>query len=877
MATEARRSDAAIAHAIVFVSGLCALVYQIAWARAFIPAFGLSVYATTAVVAAFMTGLGIGSHVAPKLLDRWRGDPWRLYALVEAGIGAGALCVPLSIGPITRLYLAAAESVAGPPLMAIRFGLAASAMLVPTLLMGLTLPIVVHACAAARGPEGADERGRTAGTLYGVNTAGAAVGCVLVGFFLLFEYGTRLTIASMAALNAAVALCALAMSRRSRGARGVPQPSPPPAPSVAARAAGPGTRTLLAAYGLIGVASFGFEIAWFRVLVLYLQSATHSFSILLASYLSGLACGSLAYSRWIEPRLRGDRAWTRGVQTLVIGQLALAVIASLTFPVAKAWIPPIWALLIHWMGADSWGVIAFQKTAVASVIIVPPTLIMGATFPLLVGLYRRAAGASDAASVGRLYAANTAGAVVGSVLTGFVLFDAFGVQGTIVALSTLTLCIGLALALTSAPLGRRFAFAIGAFACAFLAVQAATPRRLLASAIEESRDMDVIFYRETAADVTMVGRNRRHPEIRQLIFHDGRGTCTTAHVGNYDNRMFAYSTLVQDPDARDVLVISMGCGNTASAFAAFPIESLDIVDLSRSAFEAARLFEATNLGVLRDPRVRTFADDGRNYLLKSSRTYDVIQLEPPSIHTDGVVYLYTTEFYEIARRRLRAGGVLSQWIDTGQIGREAGYVLVNTMRNTFEDLTVWSSGAGVWWVNGRVGPRDGPPIDASKVNALFSRRRVVADMRRVGTSLPDVLANIIASPAAVARIVADRPVITDDRTYIDFLTPRIKQPYALGGGVGYYNSVLRPLFRDAWKAHGTFRGEPRFDHLFHPPHLHDRESGRAIDAALVDFPADFVREVRGLRSLEERRKAVMPQRAERAPDREATRPPVQPG
>lgn len=254
----------------------------------------------------------------------------------------------------------------------------------------------------------------------------------------------------------------------------------------------------------------------------------------------------------------------------------------------------------------------------------------------------------------------------------------------------------------------------------------------------------------------------------------------------------AFSTMALKPDAKDVLVISMGCGHTAGAFTGFPINSLDIVDISKGAFEAAEYFP-TNGGVLNDPRVTTIVQDGRNYLLTTRKKYDIIQLEPPSIHTDGVVNLYTREFYEIARSRLKQGGVLSQWIDRYQSGPQTTRIMVNTMLSVFPNAASWKQ---PWsrWINGVKGNQP-VVLNRSKFEPLFGHVSVKKELASVHSSVEDVIARMDISNGALTEWAKGNGLITDDKTVVDFRVPKQNNPTAMGGGVMYYNSPMRRLFK----------------------------------------------------------------------------------
>lgn len=808
-----------LAGALALLSGLAALVYEIVWMRLFTPVFGLSVYATTAVLCAFMGGLGLGSLAAPRLLARWRRSPWALYAALELGVALGALGVLGSVGPITRAYVATASQDLPALLVgAVRFSLSFAAMAVPTFFMGVTLPALASAAGGGEGEHG----GARIGRLYGLNTAGGAIGCLLAGFWLLPELGTRATALTTMGLSGLVAVLALLVGARLGGAA--------PGPREEARPGGAGGQAgLLVAAAVVGAVSMGFELSWFRMLVFYLQSAAQSFSLMLTTYLLGIGLGSLIFARLIARRLRALEQATRA---FCLALLAIGLCGALTLPVFTG-LPAVWSVMLDGLGAGSWEMIAAQKAVISGLLVLPTTLLFGLTLPLAARL-ARAGGASEAAALSRIYAASTTGSILGSLVTGFVLFEALGLQFTLGLLSVL--CAATGLLLGHRTLRGARARPAAALLVGLLAALALTPGGLIRSSYARYLG-PILFYRESASDVTFV---YEVDGDRWLGFSDGRGTSSTSPQNEYHNRMNAYEAMLLRPEARNVLVISMGSGNTASAFLAFPIERLDIVDISSGPFEAAPLFW-TNHGALQDPRVHLTVEDGRNYLLKTRRTYDVIEIELPSLHTDGVAFLYTREFYQIAAAHLEQGGVISQWIDADQTRRWPSYRLVHTAADVLSDVSVWGTGWS-WWILGRAGGATGaPPYE--QVRAAFERPEVRADMARVGTSLEDILANLVAYGPPLTEAIATAPPITDDQTWIDFALPKVATPTSLGGGVGYYNAPLRSLFERAWRRGGGIREEGLTRFFPGGEAAHDAACDRSLRAFAAGYPEDLLARV----------------------------------
>jgi len=814
---------------IAFLSGMAALVYEITWMRIFTPVFGLSIYATTAVLCAFMGGLGLGSAVAPRVIRRYGHSIWLLYAALEVGIGVGSLLIPLTAGPITSAYVATAGiDSAGFATGFVRFGLAFAVMLIPTIFMGLTLPVLVHAFRTLA-PEDPVSSQRL-GTLYGINTVGAATGCILVGFVLLYRLGVWHTIACTAALNFALAATVALVYGRRRDAAVETAREPD---TVAERENPYAPGLVLCLYGVIGFTSFGYELSWFRLLVFYLQSATESFSTMLTVFLLGLGLGSLFFSRFVEPRAQRASASTMGALLAAL-QATLALMGVAAVPL-YTYIQDIWGLLIRFSGAESWIIITLQKFFVAGLLIGPPTFLMGVAFPLVAHLYK-ARRRNDSTTMGFLYASNTAGSILGSLATGFVLFEQIGVQYTLVFLAVMNLAIGAVLVAPVVRAGGRLLWPYAGLA-AMVAIVAfsISPRALIDRFSKYSGN--IIFYSESASDITyVVERDDGH---RQLHFNDGRGTSATLQEPNYVNRLLAYSSMAMNPDAKNVLVISMGCGNTAAAFSKFDIERLDVVDISGGAFEAAEYF-FTNDKVLEDPRVHTYVEDGRNFLLKSQRQYDVIEIELPSIHADGVVTLYTREFYEIAMSKLTPGGVLSQWIDASQTRRKLSYTLINTMRQVFPGSVVWTA-KWAWWVNGVKGETN-PGVEYRSAHALFERPRVAADAASVETDFEDVMSRVVASSSMLADAVGNSDVATDDRTIVDFAIPRLRSTNALGGGIAHMGSPMRRVFMRHWRREGVeLKENPML--AFYADH-HDARVDESLGIVARDFPEETIARIR---------------------------------
>ena len=808
--------------ALAFLSGAAALIYQTAWARAFIPLFGLTVYAGAAVIFTFLLGLTLGSWAAGLRSPLTGRNPWRVYAVIELGIALTGGLLPRLLPHLTSWY-AAMHDPAGSRVFGflLRLAVCGAVILIPTMLMGMTLPAIARAMSRPR-----NERGGLIANLYAINALGGAFGAAFSIFFLLRDWGTVAAGGFAAAINAAAGLAALALARGAAPSPAAEEPRSRPLPG--------GASWSLLIYGVIGFCTFSFEMLWLRLLVIYLQATVYSLGLMLICCLAGIALGSWSWRGGLRRLALGAAApgadnYRRAFAVLAL-LLGLVNILGLRFYGRTA---QTLLGLARLFGIETWRAVTFEQFVAAALILLPGFFVSGMIFPLL-SEERTLAGGDEARAMSHAYAASTAGGFLGTLLTPFVILGALGVQGAFQLTCLLCAVCGVLLFASAAGGARRRRIEWTALLAAFALLYVSTSKDLVRKNFEDAEGK-LLFYRETPSDVAMVVMRTMGSIVRPvpfLAFGDGRGTCAEYGPNNYFNRLMAYSSMAVNPAARRVLVISMGCGHTAAAFAAFPIERLDIVDISPNAFAAARFFTANN-GVLADPRVHIHVEDGRNFLLLSPEKYDVIQLELPSLHTDGVVFLYTDEFYRLARSRLNVGGVLSQWVDSSQAGPEILRVLLHTALLTFRRATLWSDWP--WWFTLTDDARSG--IDYQKVTALFRDPKVVADMRSVGSDLEDVLSAAVASGDALDRGVDGRHAVTDDRTWVDYAVLESRRPGGFFNGLSYYTSPLATAFSTRLRAGDTFGTKAEIASAFYGKASFAAPVRRSLELLLDGFPA----------------------------------------
>jgi spermidine synthase len=744
----------AFARLLFFASGACALIYEVVWTRQLLLVMGTTTGAVSAVLSAFMVGLGIGGRMFGPLADRSR-SPLRLYAYLEAGVGLYALILPALIAGSVAPYVALARLAIGRPALLVsgRVLLVSLLLLPPTLLMGGTLPALIRHVA-----RGMDTLGSKLSALYGANLWGGVAGSLLCGFALIREFGVRGASLVAATGNLSLAVIALLVADRSPAPdvmeHGETSRTRPPAePGVA-------QSWLWIAVFSSGFVGLGYQILWTRMLIFSFGSTVYSFAIILATVLAGLALGSRLFGL-AEQRFSA-------VRVLSVSFL-LAGVTAVPFGAATTRSTDLIETLAGHFGVSG-GVFLASAALCAALCLLVPATFMGVVLPLGLRLLVEDVGRSGR-GIGRAYLVNTLGCVLGSLGVAFLLMPALGLRWGLLALSFLQVALGLAIWCSEERGGARWravatscvAFLIGTLA--LLRVPGTNPfdsikeRGGSAAIVRAHRDA-------TAASVTVVdepGGLRRSLRIDGFVA-SGAGVPRVGYMA-----MMTHLPMLLHPAPTRLLVICFGTGTTAGAGLSYPGVKVDVVDINATVFDFARYFSLENHGVATDPRARLIVDDGRNYLLTTAESYDVITSEPMPPKFAGVVNLYSKEYYEIARERLRPGGILAQWLPFHLLTFEESLAILRTVRSVFPETTLWlHSGTGII-----VARRDGPiQIDFERLRWAFGEADLRGDLARRGVRSPLDFASLhVVGPALIDRATERVPLITDERPSLEFHKP----------------------------------------------------------------------------------------------------------
>jgi spermidine synthase len=758
-----------IVYFLFFLSGITALVYEIVWTRMLTLVFGHTVFSVSVVLAAFMAGLGLGSYLFGYAVDQLQetnssssggkaSTALLIYGWVEILICVCGLLLSLLFVNFSGIYASLhnfiPESI---PLqnfikMVFAFGL----ILIPTTLMGATLPIISKYCVTD------DNRvGTQVSLLYALNTLGAAAGCLITGFFLMGTFGVLQTVLLAAGANLLIGISALSIYIETvPGASWKFRLPPLQIPRINWNAE---QKFWMGISFICGFTALAYEVLWTRLLVFSISSTVYSLSMMLTVFLLGIFLGSLL----LIP-LSGRIHNTRTALLLLQGGTGLYVIGSV-YGLESILSAP-------WNGYNltqpATAFLRYFKDSAALMLV--PTLLLGMCFPLLI---KTVAGGHQnvGKATGQIYSANTFGAILGSLCAGFLFLPNLGSQISLTLVATLNLLTMVLLFRTGnyLTLSVRKGLTV-VFAALILFVNMSMPNDLLNSFFMRDsagkRNLKkLMYFEEGLSDTVAVFKDDYgvlDPTAKRLITNGVSMSASNLIATRY-MKLFAHVPilLVDNPD--DVLVVCFGTGQTTGAAGLHPrVKSVDSLELSSSVINAGKMFADQNHDVLNNPKVNFVIQDGRNHLLTTHKKYDVITSEPPPPRTAFTVNLYTREYYELQKKRLKPGGIAAQWIPLHSQGGKEVDMHFRTFQSVFPYTMGWISVANEILIIGSDQPIR---IDFNKLKTRLEEpevKKALADIE-----IPNIfsfLSNIWFLDEQVQALGKGHPLITDNHPSIEF-------------------------------------------------------------------------------------------------------------
>jgi spermidine synthase len=794
--------------AFFFLSGACGLIYQVVWLRILGLIFGNTTFATATVVTGFMAGLGLGALYFGRQIDR-KGSPVRVYGYLQCAIAAYSFLTPLLRVLIEWIYVHYFRFFDPSYLhfSMVKFILAFLVLIFPTFLMGGTLPVLSRHFVRRGG-----DVARPVGLLYAWNTLGAVFGVIFTGFFALYAWGVWQTVYFSGFLNLLIGLiCLKLLSQGSKQPAEIPsgpdteQKEVPQASSPDAKAdralAEPAWKfrafrlVLLALFAVSGAVSMVYEIAWTRVLSIVLGSSVYAFSVMLATFLTGISVGSFLLSRFSK-RIPVNLPLFAILQVLT----GLFVFLGLN---QFDHMPFYFVKLFEWANGSVW-MIEFGKSFLCAMVMFVPTLLIGALFACFIHIYHRTERLGE--EIGTAYFSNTLGNIAGSFLTGFFIIPAIGIQNTLSTAAAVSVTIGVAAFILS---GQRLQWKpLLAFGAVFiLAVTAARnvhswDRSVITSGVSVKPEIaagmskqqfidtlsarETLYYREGVSSTVSV--TRLQDNIAMAV--NGKVDASTGQDA-FTQYFLGHLPMMLKPDAKKVLIIGLGSGSTAAAVASYPVDLVEVAEIEKEVVPASDFFVRQNRNVLRDPRVAVRINDGRNHLLVSREIYDVIISEPSNPWMAGVANLFSLEYYEIMKEHLSPNGVVCQWLHAYSMATEDLAMIINTFARVFPDVGLWVSNYPDLLL---IGINHAEPVRIPRLGSVFDRPEIRRDFLPFGIeSAEGLLSNFWLGDKDLRLLSGRGRINSDNHPYLEFSAPR---------------NLYRNTLRENYQYLRSFRTEP---------------------------------------------------------------------
>ncbi|MCI0586888.1 MAG: tetratricopeptide repeat protein [Planctomycetes bacterium] len=730
---------------LLALSGASALVDEVAWVRILTLLLGAGAPAVGTVLAVFFLGMAGGARLAGSRAPL-SGDPLRAYAILEIGIGAFAVATPVLASLAESIYLGLGAGGLLPRVL-----VASLLLLPPTLAMGATLPFALRA--APR------DDARAGSLLYGANTLGGVAGCLLAGFLLLENLGLRGTLLASAGGNAVAAAGALLLRR------GAP-PLPAPAPGPPARDPRLSLPLLLGAgAGFLAVAA---EVLYTRLLSLVLGGTVFAFAAMLACFLAGIALGAAA-SGALLPRIRRPEPLFAALSSA--SALALLLSPSVLLHVSGSFA----------VGHEAWsgfGEVMARSFLACAAVLLPVGFLSGAGFAVLLRLATGAEERPGSGAAGRLYAWNTFGSVLGSIVGTFALLPLAVRGGGLAWLAGGQALLAAASSTLDGAWRRALVLLLFLPLAAFLPLRPdLSTLRLAISVADDARYGPKEAVRRLAVDGPGASVTVSEGEWGRTLRVNGKVVASTAFIDARNQYLLGHLPALMHPGPRTGLVVGLGTGMTAGALSVHPGIQVDLVELASEVVPAAREFGEWNHGVLDRGNVRLLLDDGRHFLLSTDRRFDVITSDPMHPWVRGGGSLYSLDYFRRIRARLAPGGVAAHWLPLYEMRPEEMRSILATFAAAFDHVALWIAFQDAILLGSEVPLLPRPEELARRMRAP----EVLRDLAAVRLAEPDrLLALLVALDEDLRDLGRGGTIVTDDRQTLEFRAARSQNSLTIG-------------------------------------------------------------------------------------------------
>jgi spermidine synthase len=801
-----------------FFSGLASLIYQILWLRMIDKVIGSAPFAVATVLSVFMGGLALGSWLAGKYIDRIssRLNLLSLYGKVELAIGIYGLLLPFFIYAAKPVYAVAYNS------LFIHFWLyrlftffgCSVLLLVPTTLMGVTLPVLCRFYVEDLGHIGA----RT-GRLYGINTIGGAAGALLCGFFLIARFGMWGSLGTAVAINILIGVLCIVMAKGDShlvselidNVKDNIKPKAPKAqtyPEVVPVEDNIITTLALWIFGISGFCSMAYEVFWTRLMGLIIGPTTYSFSLVVSTFIVGLALGNIIFG-WLADRVKGT------FRLLVVTQACAACLALLVSQFLGN-SQFFFSKLIYTFQGD-FGEKVLAQSVVLFFVLLGPTIFLGATFPLVNRIYARSL-REIGKSIGTAYSVNTIGAILGSFVAGFILIPLMGKENGLRIVAGLQVFISLlAFAYLIFKAGERVRASVTGLITLFLALtllinfpswnhkilsrgwyyRSDTFKQYFSTTswfeavwkgasmiARRVADIDIVFYGDGIGGFTTVEKSVDPTGTANYYLSNSGKTDATSHSGRLTQALSAHIPLLFHPDPEKVMVVGLASGMTAGEALLYPVKQLDVLEINDQVVKAAEFFNPWNNNCLTNPKSRIIVQDGRNHLELSHEKYDVIISVPSNPWMAGLANLFTLDYFKTVKGRLNGNGIFVQWTSTYDMDWDSFAMLGRTFAEVFPDgMLIKTTSLSDFLLVGFSGGKNLDLKTADKNIAYAGQSKILTILD------PRVIFNLIVTED-LKNFFGSGPLHTDNLPHLEFSAPK-----SIGMDTGFIEERIKNNIR----------------------------------------------------------------------------------
>ncbi|MFQ5900483.1 MAG: fused MFS/spermidine synthase [Thermodesulfobacteriota bacterium] len=765
-----------------FITGVTGLVYEQVWTRMLILTFGSTQVAVTTVLTTFMTGLALGSILFGRIIDRYP-YPLIVYGIVELLIGIYCFFTPQIFEGIRTVYLTTFESsdLQYASFSLTQFSFSFLGIIIPATLMGGTLPVMVKYFTEVKEKIGLDT-----GFLYSINTLGAVLGCFITGSFLLYFLGVKETLFAAGGVDIAIGSLVIFFYAYTKKNPDPQLKGKRRKKSISLRSTihdlpdvSWTNRIVIIAFLLSGFAALAYEVLWFRIFSLVVGSSIYAFTIMLSTFLIGIALGSALFAPFIDKR-RAPLLWFALLET----GIGISVLISIFFYKELPFLFTKMALSF----SDNFWIFMFFQALLCGAVMIIPTLCMGATFPTVSRIYTKSIDRLGT-SIGNIYFFNTLGAIFGSFVGGFILIPLIGIQQSIILISILNISLGIILvAFSSIKSTAKIGFA-GFTLIMLIALLSSLPpwekmimtmgtytNPLSNAQIDAVRKGEyrekLIFYKEGInATITV-----RRGQDGKTITYQANGKDEARATGSRPAE--AWSVLGHIPmllskRTEDTLLIGLGSGITLGAIEKYPVRHIDVVELEPEVVEVTKFFSESNNNALEDQRVDLHITDGRNFLFTTERKYNVIISAVSDPWITGVSNLFTQEYFREVENKLDEDGIVALWFQNYRISLEDLKTGLNTFASVFPNVSLWFHYAGTADLI-VIGSKSDHRIDLETLKMGMTQEKVRKDLARIDINTPfDIMNLFLMGDSDLRDYVNGANINTDNKNILEFSLPKL--------------------------------------------------------------------------------------------------------